>query len=146
MAEAISRFRTGGESLNNARASSRPIVANVLPLKKRKGARRWKARRCSRISFRLNVCERRSFHACAHGPPVSELIPCCALALSHAPWLTLMTDFQSQFLRNWARACSGELSPSPPAECPPLSDAPADPIAVSSPIICLRGSALARLG
>ena len=78
----------------------------------------------------------RPCHSCEHALPVSELIPCCARALSHAPRLMLMTDCQSQFLRNWARVCNGDCSPGSLPECPPPSGAPADPVAVSSGIIC----------
>src|SRR5947207_9231618 len=94
------------------------MLANVLPLKKRKGALRWNPRRESRVSASVRICARNVSHSSAHAFPVSELTPCCARALSHAPRLMLTTDCQSQFLRKAARVCNGEPTPPPPFECP----------------------------
>lgn len=90
------------------------------------------ARRWSSISARVRFFRRSASQSCEHAPPISELIPCCARPLSHAPRLMPTTDCQSQFLTKEARVCNGEPIPAPLRVCPARSGAPAGPISVSS--------------
>src|SRR5437764_1507657 len=62
-------------------------------------------------------------------------MPDCALPLSQSPWLIWVTDGHGQFWRKWALLCSGADSRRLPPECPPPSDAPADPVAASLVIL-----------
>ena len=110
----------------------RPMSAKVLPLKKRNGADRWRLRRKSSVSRRLESVRRKVSLRLWHAAPVSELIPCCAEPRWHAPLLRLTTSSQPQFLRKAARVCNGHCSPIPPREGRLPSDAPADPDEVSS--------------
>lgn len=103
-----------------------------MPLKKRKGAFRWNPRSRSIVSESVRIWALSSSHSCAHELAVSELSPCSARPLWHAPRLMLMTDCQSQFLTKAARACSGEPTPPPPRGCPPPSGARAGPVSASS--------------
>ena len=117
-ADATSLRRMNGKSLNSAFARARPISANVLPLKKRKGARLWHDLRNSKASSSVNSRERTSSHSLATASLVSLPTPCCAPPRAQSPRLIWLTDAQFQFCRKLARLCNGAGSPPPPPECP----------------------------
>ena len=103
-ADPASLLRVGGKSLNSANTISLPMSANVLPFRKRNGALLWHPRRKSNASASDVTFPRCSSQPAAHAPPASELIPCCAPPLAHAPRLKPTTDSQLRFLKKAARA------------------------------------------